>query len=121
MVQAYACARDLHPSRHVELVAAEGDDAHRDARVKRLDGYAVATVAHDAGGPLEDRAVRQECLDVGVGWGMERARVERARRHDYCDMLIGERLEGGGDELVVSLIRRRCRDQHDRSRLASEP
>src|SRR5438874_9313366 len=82
MVQAYARVRDLHPSRHVELVAAEEDDADWDAGAESLDGYAAAAVTHDAGGVLQDRSVRQERLDAGVGRGVERTRVTPPRRRE---------------------------------------
>jgi hypothetical protein len=52
----------LDPPRHVELVAAERDDADRHAGCERLLGGALAAVADDASGVLDDRPVRQERL-----------------------------------------------------------
>ena len=73
VVQAHAGVGHLDPAGDVELVAAERDDAHRDAGRERLLGDALAAVGDDAGGPGDDRAVRQEPLDARVGRRVELA------------------------------------------------
>src|SRR5687768_3532725 len=96
----HAGLRHLDSPADVELVTAERHHAHRDAGAERLDRYPMTTVADDARGALQDGAVWHERLDASVRWGIECARVERTRRHDDREGLVGKRLECSCNELV---------------------
>ncbi len=105
----------------VELVTGERHDADWDSRGERLLGDSLAAVADDTTRTREDRAVRQELLDVGVGRYLELGRVlGRSGRHDR-KALACEGLERGCDQLRVELERGRCGHEHDRAALRFQP
>ena len=115
VVEAHAGVGALDPSGDFELVAAERNHANRYACGERLLGDALAAVGDHAGSASEDRGVGHEALDPRVGGAGRTSAGSYARgRGDDGEVVGGESLEGGGDELVVALAHRGGGDQDDR-------
>jgi hypothetical protein len=109
-----ARAGHLHPPGDLQLVAAEGDGAHRHAVGQRLLGGDHAAVGDGAQAAVQDQPVRQEPLEARVGWHPHRWRVAGGQGGDHGHGLIGQRLQHDLDQAVVVLELGRGGDQHDR-------